>query len=690
MDQYRAAKNKFEVNTTFTGTGNIGATSSLPYDVRGHNTLRVAVENVGGGNVVKVYGRIRHQSAWTLLDTITGGSSGVSISCSVADEVYFNCDTYSASGGTPALIASGFFLTGGGNSAGISGTPSANQVAFWDSASSITGSSSLTWSSSTLAIAGYLTVSSPVADSYVATLKCSTTTGVTRMKWANSDGSKFFELSADFITPGDEHWSIHSDGGGNQVVFHSNGQFMLNGLGSVSAPKLCFWTDRNTGLYSPSADNLSLVGNGIAIVNVDGTTGSSSLGATGSTATHYVQGSLWQAITSVSTADFPYVRSVATGSASFSGGTSASNGMAIKLYGGSHASKASQMEWLSGGSSVMTVTSAGYMRASSGAATAGSVPYSFGAATGSGMYNPGSNGVALAANGAVAIQFNSSQKMTVGASGNAQYHAIFGRGLDINYSTSGVTAYISLQHSSNTGGSGAAVYLSVGGGSAFDPHIAFNVLSAQDWCFGVDNSDSDTLKASSASALGSSDCFRLTTTGLLTITAQLGVGGTAVNSKGINLTLTASQMGGTNQYGINQTVTCSSAATGGFSGYQVSLTTQNTSFTCAYVLGCEIGAHTAGAGSTITRAASYFGSVQTAGGTGNAWGCDNVAFSGNFVLNFSSTNLSYFAGKLATNAGLGVGNSAAASTLGTVVKKTQIFDASGSSLGYVAIYDAIT
>lgn len=41
-------------------------------------------------------------------------------------------------------------------------------------------------------------------------------------------------------------------------------------------------------------------------------------------------------------------------------------------------------------------------------------------------------------------------------------------------------------------------------------------------------------------------------------------------------------------------------------------------------------------------------------------------------------------------ASLGVGNSAAASTPGSVVKKMQVFDASGASLGYVAIYDAIT
>lgn len=42
------------------------------------------------------------------------------------------------------------------------------------------------------------------------------------------------------------------------------------------------------------------------------------------------------------------------------------------------------------------------------------------------------------------------------------------------------------------------------------------------------------------------------------------------------------------------------------------------------------------------------------------------------------------------NGSLGVGNSAAATTLGSVTKKMQVFDAAGVSLGYVAIYDAIT
>ncbi len=46
--------------------------------------------------------------------------------------------------------------------------------------------------------------------------------------------------------------------------------------------------------------------------------------------------------------------------------------------------------------------------------------------------------------------------------------------------------------------------------------------------------------------------------------------------------------------------------------------------------------------------------------------------------------------KLLAVAGLGVGNSAAATTLGSVTKRVPIFDATGASLGYIPVYDSIT
>ena len=47
-------------------------------------------------------------------------------------------------------------------------------------------------------------------------------------------------------------------------------------------------------------------------------------------------------------------------------------------------------------------------------------------------------------------------------------------------------------------------------------------------------------------------------------------------------------------------------------------------------------------------------------------------------------------GNIRSPGNLGIGNSAAATTPGTVTKKLEIFDESGSSLGFIPIYDAIT
>lgn len=47
-------------------------------------------------------------------------------------------------------------------------------------------------------------------------------------------------------------------------------------------------------------------------------------------------------------------------------------------------------------------------------------------------------------------------------------------------------------------------------------------------------------------------------------------------------------------------------------------------------------------------------------------------------------------GNLLVAGGIGVGNSAAATTPGSVVKKIQVFDAAGTSLGFIAVYNTIT
>jgi hypothetical protein len=61
-----------------------------------------------------------------------------------------------------------------------------------------------------------------------------------------------------------------------------------------------------------------------------------------------------------------------------------------------------------------------------------------------------------------------------------------------------------------------------------------------------------------------------------------------------------------------------------------------------------------------------------------------------FASTITVTTNAIVTGKVLTTAGLGVGNSAAATTLGTVTKKIEVFDAAGVSLGFVPVYDSIS
>lgn len=146
------------------------------------------------------------------------------------------------------------------SSPGGRGNGATNRVAVWSSGTDLTSVSGFEYASGTLAVPGLLTVSSTSSDSYVLTLLGGTTTSVTRQKFANSNGSIWFSLAADFINSGDEHLSFHAGGTAspNTLVLHGNGQVMLNELGTVGAPKLCFWTDRDTGIYSAAADTLNI------------------------------------------------------------------------------------------------------------------------------------------------------------------------------------------------------------------------------------------------------------------------------------------------------------------------------------------------------------------------------------------------------------------------------------------------
>ena len=60
------------------------------------------------------------------------------------------------------------------------------------------------------------------------------------------------------------------------------------------------------------------------------------------------------------------------------------------------------------------------------------------------------------------------------------------------------------------------------------------------------------------------------------------------------------------------------------------------------------------------------------------------------ILMQTNGSTDFPAGNVRIAGNLGVGNSAAATSLGTVTKKIEIFDAAGASLGFIPVYDSIT
>lgn len=99
------------------------------------------------------------------------------------------------------------------------------------------------------------------------------------------------------------------------------------------------------------------------------------------------------------------------------------------------------------------------------------------------------------------------------------------------------------------------------------------------------------------------------------------------------------------------------------------------------------------AGSTASGAAAYL--VSDTGYTGGLnIGTDGAnpltlrTNSGTALTIDGTTKVGTFVAQVRA-ASLGVGNSAAATIPGTVTKKIEVFDASGASLGFIAVYDAI-
>ncbi len=83
----------------------------------------------------------------------------------------------------------------------------------------------------------------------------------------------------------------------------------------------------------------------------------------------------------------------------------------------------------------------------------------------------------------------------------------------VGASISGVTNTLTVTNPSNTAASVARATVVVGGGTAGDPTVNWNVSGVTNWEMGIDNSDSDKWKLSQGTALGTNDTITAFTTG---------------------------------------------------------------------------------------------------------------------------------------------------------------------------------
>jgi len=83
----------------------------------------------------------------------------------------------------------------------------------------------------------------------------------------------------------------------------------------------------------------------------------------------------------------------------------------------------------------------------------------------------------------------------------------------VGASISGVTNTLTITNPSNTASSAAREIIRVGGGTAADPTINWNVSGVTNFEMGLDNSDSDKLKISQGTVLGTNDTWVMDTSG---------------------------------------------------------------------------------------------------------------------------------------------------------------------------------
>lgn len=91
---------------------------------------------------------------------------------------------------------------------------------------------------------------------------------------------------------------------------------------------------------------------------------------------------------------------------------------------------------------------------------------------------------------------------------------------DFFSSTASTDAFLALYNTDNTSAtSTATAFIQVGGSTAGDPSLVFEVVGSLDWAVGIDNSDSDKFKISRNLTLGTNDYLTITTAGVVSFTS---------------------------------------------------------------------------------------------------------------------------------------------------------------------------
>jgi hypothetical protein len=91
---------------------------------------------------------------------------------------------------------------------------------------------------------------------------------------------------------------------------------------------------------------------------------------------------------------------------------------------------------------------------------------------------------------------------------------------NVEKSLSGSSVAGEFRNTSDTAASDALLGIVVGGPSAGDPFITYNVAGVQNWTHGIDNSDSDSFKLSASNTIGATDTVVATTAGVISLPLQ--------------------------------------------------------------------------------------------------------------------------------------------------------------------------